>query len=962
MMIKTLLLFIITTLGLHTFAQKAGNIWYFGNNLGLDFNAGPPAILTNGQLSTSEGCASISDPALGTLLLYTDGIKVWDKNHTQMPATLTTPLLGDPSSTQSGVIVPQPGNPNIYYIFTTPSTGGNFGPTTAMCYSTVDLTLNGGNGDVINPNVVVMDSSTEKIAVIGNCGGTEFWVVGHQWNSDSFYAFRITASGVGVPVKSKVGIVHTDIGSGLNGEAIGYMKFSPDGTKLGLSTWVNLNTVEIFDFNFATGAISNPITDAYGFNSVDPFDGPYGCSFSPDNSKFYVGYFSGTLAKVFQYNMNAGSAAAILSSKTLVASDPAGAYGALQNGPDGKMYLTKSGATSLDVFNSPNSLGLASGHTLNAITFTNGSTTFGLPAMVENFLAPGGTPVKMKYNSCLGLDSLLFASTYDPATSTLLWDFGDPGSGAANSSTLAYPTHNYTNNGSYTVTVIVTGGCNAIDTVTGVVTIGSLNLKLSNDTAICTNNQAQLNVSSNSTAAGIAYSWLPATSLSCSTCTNPIASPSTTTTYTVTGSIGTCSGVKTVKVTVDQGPNMQILTKDSTYCRPGSAIQVQTTVGNFTSVWSPNTNISCTNCFSPVVTPNISTNYVVTATTANGCKQKDTLRLTVVDLITNLVAIKDSSCVLEPISLNAQITGANPKWFWIKGDGSGIGFNNISNFNPSYPIAGIYTVTLIAYDTLGCRDTLTQIVSIDGQNYATYIPSDTQICEGQPVFFTDSISPFSTSWVYNFGEGPLVLNTHNPVHYYETPLSNYTVTLTAKSPHCTDYVYTKQIEVVAYPKLNLGPDTSFCSGLTSAITLSNKAAAPGSFLWSDASTNNSLLAGQAGTYFATLTHKGCSTADTIIINRDCYINIPNAFSPNKDGINNYFFPTDLLSAGLNSFSMRIYNRWGNLVFETNRIDSRGWDGQFGGANQPIGVYVYQIDCTFKTNERKSFTGNVTLIR
>ena len=91
------------------YSQNEGNNWYFGNKAGLSFNTDPPTPLTNGQLSTGEGCAAVSD-LNGNLLFYTDGIYVYNKMHNVMPNG--SGLMGDPSSTQSAIIVPQPGTYN----------------------------------------------------------------------------------------------------------------------------------------------------------------------------------------------------------------------------------------------------------------------------------------------------------------------------------------------------------------------------------------------------------------------------------------------------------------------------------------------------------------------------------------------------------------------------------------------------------------------------------------------------------------------------------------------------------------------------------------------------------------------------------------------------------------------------------------------------------------------------------
>jgi hypothetical protein len=99
-------------------AQPEESYWYFGENAGLHFHNGIVTPVT-GSLVTNEGCASASDPC-GNLLFYTDGRTVWNKNHSQMPNG--SRLDGHISSTQSALIVGQPHNSSIYYIFTSDAT------------------------------------------------------------------------------------------------------------------------------------------------------------------------------------------------------------------------------------------------------------------------------------------------------------------------------------------------------------------------------------------------------------------------------------------------------------------------------------------------------------------------------------------------------------------------------------------------------------------------------------------------------------------------------------------------------------------------------------------------------------------------------------------------------------------------------------------------------------------------
>src|SRR6187549_144232 len=113
-------LVINVAISFNSFSQQT-NIWYFGDHAGIDFNGGSPVAVTNGSLDTYEGCASICN-STGALLFYTDGVTVYDASHNVMQ--YGNGLFGNSSSTQSALVIPFPGNPNNYYIFTTGYCGG----------------------------------------------------------------------------------------------------------------------------------------------------------------------------------------------------------------------------------------------------------------------------------------------------------------------------------------------------------------------------------------------------------------------------------------------------------------------------------------------------------------------------------------------------------------------------------------------------------------------------------------------------------------------------------------------------------------------------------------------------------------------------------------------------------------------------------------------------------------------
>src|SRR5688572_28489816 len=107
---KALLSLLLLCFGPALYAQKAANIWYFGYQVGLDFNTNPPTPLVRCPVITFEGCSVICDAATGKILLSTNGVKVYDKRNIILPKNESELLAGHESSSQSAVIVPFPGN------------------------------------------------------------------------------------------------------------------------------------------------------------------------------------------------------------------------------------------------------------------------------------------------------------------------------------------------------------------------------------------------------------------------------------------------------------------------------------------------------------------------------------------------------------------------------------------------------------------------------------------------------------------------------------------------------------------------------------------------------------------------------------------------------------------------------------------------------------------------------------
>lgn len=172
-----------------------------------------------------------------------------------------------------------------------------------------------------------------------------------------------------------------------------------------------------------------------------------------------------------------------------------------------------------------------------------------------------------------------------------------------------------------------------------------------------------------------------------------------------------------------------------------------------------------------------------------------------------------------------------------------------------------------------------------------------------------------------------------------------------------DSVVTTILTVVPVPASFLPLDTTMCIGKTLPIVLSYPTT-----LWSDGSTSNFFNISQAGSYTAQVVDRnGCKGNDTVnvLFNRCIPIQIPDAFSPNNDGKNDVFKP--LIGAPVTNYRMQIWNRWGQLVFETRNI-SQGWNGKYLSELQQNGAYIYYFTLTDPDGVLIEKKGTLILIR
>lgn len=369
-------------LSTHARAQTYGMVWQFGYNIGIDFHACQPDVITGGNQGF-EGCSAVSGPS-GDLLFYTNGQKVWNRNHVQMPNGVL-PIANSGSLSQV-IIVQQPASANLFHIVTTTVQGTAAGHLRSHI---VDMSAANGFGDVVlagNP-LFPGGTSSEHVAATWHANGTDVWILAHAYPQNEFLAYLLTASGLdATPVVSVVGPSFPACGSNMN--ARGEMRFSLDGERLALAgngsgDTPDSDVLALFAFNRETGAVSDPLL-------LPPSRGDFGVAFSPDGTKLYGGtwkafnFFSTDHNYLYQFDLSSNDPQTIIDSRVVLLETPiTGAHGSIKLGPDGRIYVARYGEEHLGVVNFPNLPGLACDYEDDGLYLNGATCAHGLNNYIE---------------------------------------------------------------------------------------------------------------------------------------------------------------------------------------------------------------------------------------------------------------------------------------------------------------------------------------------------------------------------------------------------------------------------------------------------------------------------------------------------------------------------------------------------------------------------------------------------
>lgn len=449
------------------------------------------------------------------------------------------------------------------------------------------------------------------------------------------------------------------------------------------------------------------------------------------------------------------------------------------------------------------------------------------------------------------------------------------------------------------------------------------------------------------------YNWSPATGLSATTGTSVIATPTVTTVYTIIGHIGMCSDTVQTTVTLTNGLNIQ--STGAVLCFGETAILNATGALDYT--WSPATGLSFTTGSMVWANPTVTTNYTITGTT-NGCSGDTTITVIVQPAIQ--LAVNDAT-VCPGYSAALTASGASA-YSWSPAATLDTATGPVVIAQPN--TTTVYTVTGIQD---GCSTTAQATVTVTAGLQLTV--NDFQICTGGlAVLIANGADSYTWSPNVDF-----FLPDGSKVTSSPAVTTIYTVTGTNAAGNCSGTAQATvelitdvpmSIQASPNPALIDNPLVTFIGEphneeLIWVFGDGTSVEAPNvQHLYpadSEAVYQVMLIVHTAG---------GCidTTYLQLIVENGLSFYIPNSFTPNGDGHNNIFRP--FFSSGFepNKFNLSIYDRWGELVFESSELDA-GWDGTYKGLEAPSGTYTWTITAKhLKDDGITTATGSVTLLR
>lgn len=823
-------------------------------------------------------------------------------NRFHQPMPNGTGLFGQGEDNES-IIVPHPGDKGKFYSFIS----GRKSSSHSVRYSLIDMRLDNGRGDIVpgEKNVPITTSCERRIAAVRSCSFDGYWVLTHKL--DAFSVFRIDQNGLNtIPVVSVVGSPGP--------EYSGQMKFSPSGKQIA-RTLSDQGVIELYDFDQTSGTISNAgLLTIKGIDNADP----YGVEFSPTGRYLYVTTlgFENDTSHIIQFDLEAGSDFEIANSIAIIASKKFSpdnvSFANLHPAPNHKIYVANGDndwgefTNSISIIHNPDAPRFACQFQENALSLPPATgASIGLCNFISSYFAKPhiSFPHDAPDTICqLNSDVLYQIKNVQCNVDSLAWRL----EGLPGTMQLIGETANiiYLSPGEGRLIVTAYSNCGASADTLPIVVAQPFDktLDLGPDRVVCDNGVFTFNAGS-----GFArYRWQN-------------GSPDSVLTTLLPGQYwvevwDACGNRQTDTVTVSIAPATVLdLGDDREGCddltasfeRPDFFSRWQ---------WTPADFISCDTCASVTVSPAATTSWVVVAQTDDGCISVDTLTFVIRDTL--FFQLDTSVCSGQVIDL------------------FGISLPADTTAHFFFPAEGPGCDTLLMVNVLGLDAPVSEL--------------EATVCPGAFFDFNGTLLPADTTAVFLFSAAGNVCDS--------------VVTVT----------------VSAWPSLTvaLPPDTTLRVGATLVLNAETTGTGPFSFAWSPAGSLSCAdcpdpLSAPLETTLYTLAAtdaNGCSAQDSVLVtvDRACVVVIPNAFTPNGDGVNDRFYPrTDPCVRAVRTW--RVVSRWGEPVFERFNLPpddpALGWDGNRpDGEPFPSDVLVWYVELEYYDGRKEVRNGDVALLR
>lgn len=602
--------------------------------------------------------------------------------------------------------------------------------------------------------------------------------------------------------------------------------------------------------------------------------------------------------------------------------------------------------------------GLSNPNSANPVATPSSSTTY-IVELTHPLGCIGRDTILVEANTPIssGLDSSYFLCPGDTLTLSVIGDsfIWSPNTFISDTSVFnpkLYPPNNQT----YFLNYFDTNGCEGNDT-TNIIVNGTIPTNAGSDKNTCSGDSVQLGGNPTSPI-GSTYIWSPSLNLNNTTIPNPTVFSTVTTTYIVRTSNDTCSGIDSVLVNVLPEPNL-VLSSDTFTCITDS-IQISATgIGSF--LWNNGSSLSDSTIANPIAFPNTSTVYIVTLTDINFCTAIDSINVEVKQLpIANAGNVVDA-CKFLPVTIGGSPTGPlGSTYLWTPN--TGLNFNELAN--PLVSIGNDVQYFVMVTDSFGCMG----IDSVQVTIFRAFDQTDTSYCDSIQVVLNPNLSNGTSPFTYSWSPVNLVSNSTGASTQITVGQSNtYAVTVT-DSQNCRDtlnYTINSLQASEAIFSYELIPT---CNGV--GVKITNQSVGAVEFEWTINGTTVSndfepILVFNYGTTIdlslLTRSMDDCTDRASVRIIGESFeellqVEISNVFTPNADGVNDYFeltFNGDLAQC----IDLNIFNRDGVLVHQSNG-GVHSWDGRSSvGKEYPAGVYFYILSIN-----GMEYKGNLTLFR